>query len=806
MASPSSPLAMSDADAPSSPVRPDKSFATNDDDDTRMPDATPEPVEKSHRGKGGRGANASQTPQQQPVIGKIRHLKKNDGEPLWREDIQYDFLKAVFDDEQKVFTNSFEPERLGKQNFADLYIDTMSRSSKTSKVLRDKLLSDRDAAKGMAMVCLLVNIGRMNTTLNFFPEMRAQLRTYHAIPSLQANQDNNAYKQLQDAPRLKSILKGGAEDRPEPNTLDKIKAQDLPRTNPVNLLFVIIQNATKIAELHFPANHEFHDLVMKTQYTSASRARAFLWIIWFYLESDFTEEGCEENPFGPGVDYGLDVANQGVPQLKLIKPGDPPENIDTPEEKEFGEEKKKMRAKIIDADKAFINDSQSKRGARPRTSFLANGVDDVLAAGSPSVLPRMRPSRNESDLDSTRSTPPRSVQRQLAGPVSGARRPVALKYQLYEGASSPAPGGPGGSSAPTIEGVVAARKPRPPTAHQIAVENNRAQRVNHIIDRGVRKAHHYARKQRRADGAIFRAVRRLRAATDDEHPMIPDPVDDSEGEETIMENQRIMRAGVNQPDPALHCGTYHGKKTPYRSRGFGGLCLLLREEDDDFGEEVAAYAAAFRRATRRLERWHESGPNSVIRPIKRPRVVLPDDEGGLNGRDPNETEDEMDQTMDQTMDLTMDQTALGGDVSMADTIGYEDDFTIDANSVLTPRGQMRRKRGTGNRVAALNGSSRRRTTGSPAASKRGKPAVNGTSNKLNTKRTADAEDGDELEDVDKLLLGIASGSDAEAGDGEAGDGDATDKDNAKDSDDEGGDLNDLDKTLLGIGDEVSDSD
>jgi len=100
------------------------------------------------------------------LIGKIRHLKKDDGEPLWRKDIQYDFLKAVFDDDQKVFTNSYDRESIGKQCFADLYIDTMSRSSKTSKVLRDKLLSDRDAAKGMAMVCLLVNIGRMNTTLN----------------------------------------------------------------------------------------------------------------------------------------------------------------------------------------------------------------------------------------------------------------------------------------------------------------------------------------------------------------------------------------------------------------------------------------------------------------------------------------------------------------------------------------------------------------------------------------------------------------------------------------------------------------
>lgn len=96
---------------------------------------------------------------------KIKHLKKDDGEPLWRKDIQYDFLKTVFEDEKKVFTNSYEPEK-GLQNFADLYIDTMARSSKTSKILRDKLLTEHEPAKNMAMVCLLVNLGRMNTTLN----------------------------------------------------------------------------------------------------------------------------------------------------------------------------------------------------------------------------------------------------------------------------------------------------------------------------------------------------------------------------------------------------------------------------------------------------------------------------------------------------------------------------------------------------------------------------------------------------------------------------------------------------------------
>jgi Ino eighty subunit 1 len=96
---------------------------------------------------------------------KVRHLKKDDGEPLWRADIQYDFLKYIFEDDKKVFTNSYDPA-LSMQTFADLYIDAMARSSKTSKILRDKLLSEHEPAKNMAMVCLLVNLGRMNTTLN----------------------------------------------------------------------------------------------------------------------------------------------------------------------------------------------------------------------------------------------------------------------------------------------------------------------------------------------------------------------------------------------------------------------------------------------------------------------------------------------------------------------------------------------------------------------------------------------------------------------------------------------------------------
>jgi len=131
---------------------------TNDmteDDDTKAPSMSTSRKRKDHSGTNN------------PLIysgNKVRHLKKDDGEPLWRTDIQYDFLKLIFEDTTACFTNSYVDN--GKQTFASVYIDAMARSSKTSKILRDKLLSEHEPAKNMAMVCLLVNLGRMNTTLN----------------------------------------------------------------------------------------------------------------------------------------------------------------------------------------------------------------------------------------------------------------------------------------------------------------------------------------------------------------------------------------------------------------------------------------------------------------------------------------------------------------------------------------------------------------------------------------------------------------------------------------------------------------
>jgi Ino eighty subunit 1 len=143
-----------------------------EDEDARTPGAMGPEVPRStasgnpRKKKGPDGPPGTATNSSIYSGNKIRHLKKDDGEPLWRKDIQYEFLKLIFEDDQAVFTNSYDPENISKQTFANLYIDAMARSSKTSKILRDKLLSEHEPAKNMAMVCLLVNLGRMNTTLN----------------------------------------------------------------------------------------------------------------------------------------------------------------------------------------------------------------------------------------------------------------------------------------------------------------------------------------------------------------------------------------------------------------------------------------------------------------------------------------------------------------------------------------------------------------------------------------------------------------------------------------------------------------
>ena len=165
---------------------------------------------------------------------------------------------------------------------------------------------------------------------------------------------------------MKSILKGASEDTNQPSTLEKIKAHPVPRTNPVNLIFVLSQYAPKISETHFFPPRDFFDLVMRATLSSRSRAKAFLWLVWYYLEGDFSVEAAEQNPFGRGQHgEGTGGMPLKVPPFEhLTEEQANLENVDTESEKAYGEKKRLERKRILVEDETA--GPPTKKGKRSK--------------------------------------------------------------------------------------------------------------------------------------------------------------------------------------------------------------------------------------------------------------------------------------------------------------------------------------------------------------------------------------------------------------------------------------------------------
>jgi Ino eighty subunit 1 len=94
---------------------------------------------------------------------KALPIKKDDAQPLSRDDVQYDLLDFIFSDGHRVFTS---PNRgKTKVNFRELYVDALYNSNKCSKVLRDKMIDTPAFSIELAKISLLTNVGRINTTM-----------------------------------------------------------------------------------------------------------------------------------------------------------------------------------------------------------------------------------------------------------------------------------------------------------------------------------------------------------------------------------------------------------------------------------------------------------------------------------------------------------------------------------------------------------------------------------------------------------------------------------------------------------------
>ncbi|KAG6850314.1 hypothetical protein H0H93_014889 [Arthromyces matolae] len=267
-------------------------------------------------------------------------LKRGDGEPLTRFDLQYDVLYHVFRDSKAVFTDPYSDSSLAKITFHDLYIKTILHSPKATKALKDKMTESEIFADDFAMLALLVNVGRINTTMSFFPEMKTTIRTYHPIPALQRTTGN-----LQDAPRIKHILKSASlkeDNGPPPSTPSDILSR-LP-----------------IGRAHLDGKADFVDLFINENLSSSSRALAFLWLCYHYLESavenaddDYDQDG-QTNPFANNrrgnIPALMDLSKDEITQ----------ENVDTAEEKALAEKLVAQRLQILKTKDAKETAKQAK--------------------------------------------------------------------------------------------------------------------------------------------------------------------------------------------------------------------------------------------------------------------------------------------------------------------------------------------------------------------------------------------------------------------------------------------------------------
>ncbi|OBZ78781.1 Ino eighty subunit 1, partial [Grifola frondosa] len=230
-----------------------------------------------------------------PAHRRALAVKRYDGEPLTRVDLQYDLL-IIFSATLKLYSLTHIP----------LCVVTLhtQRSPFGPVPAKEKMVELREFGDEFGKISLLSNVGRINTTMAFFPEMRTSLRTYHPVPPLQKTDGN-----LQDAPRIKNILKScflenesqGTVSTPT-DVLSRSRSGEVPPTTVVNLIFILASHAGPISAAHFEPNAgvDVVDFFTPVHISSASRARAFLWLCYHYLEAPspnpFSDEHADQNP------------------------------------------------------------------------------------------------------------------------------------------------------------------------------------------------------------------------------------------------------------------------------------------------------------------------------------------------------------------------------------------------------------------------------------------------------------------------------------------------------------------------------
>ncbi|KIM33758.1 hypothetical protein M408DRAFT_325362 [Serendipita vermifera MAFF 305830] len=327
-------------------------------------------------------------------------IKGNDGEPLLRKTIQYDFLQALFEDPTQCFTEPSLPAPNNKVTFNALYRKALINSTKMTGSQRVKMEQFQDFGLVMAQVCLLTNVGRINTTLAFYPDMRTALRYYHSIPSLQ--RDDTTRQHMYDAARMKTVLKGciGNENPPVATPQDILNRQATgfsPACNPVAALFAFTAHSALITKDHFK-DCEFMDLFLPGPYPSQARARALLWLLYRYLE-DAKGPNPFQDPAARSQKFAPPVPRISMEEMEL-------ENIDTPEELDYGRRMLQYRIEFLNKTEAEYAQDAAKGKVDPNVNIRGQRAIKKKAAIGRAVQEELAALETQSNLSRDSSLPP----------------------------------------------------------------------------------------------------------------------------------------------------------------------------------------------------------------------------------------------------------------------------------------------------------------------------------------------------------------------------------------------------------------
>ncbi|GAA6031097.1 hypothetical protein JCM8097_004003 [Rhodosporidiobolus ruineniae] len=310
-------------------------------------------------------------------------IKKLDAEPLLRHDIQWQVLEEIFADRTFRFTAPVDQNAPATDpiylNFDQLYLEAILSSMKTTQNIRTKLISNPKFAMNYCKLCLLVNVGRVNTTLAFYANMKTALRTYHPVPSLQTEEVSQ--KEMSDAPRLKGMLKAAYLDweaNNQPTSLQAVAAKKAsgevlrgPPTTVIEAIFLVFNEAGWVSEKYFPEGFDLWDIFFPSNMPARPRAHAFLALMHHILESPtFLSDFTHPSPVALSPPIAIDRG-----------PANPPENVDTPEELEFAREMQAVRAGVVKTVPAIQKKEEEAREKMAKTKEK----EEAVQAGTPSA-------------------------------------------------------------------------------------------------------------------------------------------------------------------------------------------------------------------------------------------------------------------------------------------------------------------------------------------------------------------------------------------------------------------------------------